>query len=92
MCVFTMHLGMCVITIHLGMRVYILYCCPMQVRRLDLVQTRVQGALNKINLILDRTDCINGLQEAMDTEVRFLTSGRWKVTQGKRMEWVAVKE
>eukprot|EP00798_Chlamydomonas_sp_ICE-L_P008858 gene8858-3742_t len=39
-----------------------------KVRRLDCVQGRVQGTLDKINLILDRTNCINGVQEAMDSE------------------------
>ncbi|GIL67932.1 hypothetical protein Vafri_21202, partial [Volvox africanus] len=39
-----------------------------KVRQLDLVQGRVQGVLNKINLILDRTNCINGVQSAMETE------------------------
>ena len=41
-----------------------------KVRRLDLVQTRVQDTLGKINLILDRTNCINGVQAAMDSEVK----------------------
>ncbi|KAG2447879.1 hypothetical protein HYH02_007335 [Chlamydomonas schloesseri] len=39
-----------------------------KVRQLDLVQGRVQSVLNKINLILDRTNCINGVQSAMETE------------------------
>lgn len=40
-----------------------------KVRQLDLVQGRVQGVLDKINIILDRTNCINGVQSAMETEV-----------------------
>uniref|UniRef100_A0A7S3RBF0 Conserved oligomeric Golgi complex subunit 4 n=1 Tax=Dunaliella tertiolecta TaxID=3047 RepID=A0A7S3RBF0_DUNTE len=39
-----------------------------KVRRLDLAQTRVNEVLESINLILDRTACINGVQAAMDSE------------------------
>ncbi|EFJ43661.1 component of oligomeric golgi complex 4 [Volvox carteri f. nagariensis] len=39
-----------------------------KVRQLDLVQGRVQSVLSKINLILDRTNCINGVQSAMEAE------------------------
>ncbi|GFR44918.1 hypothetical protein Agub_g6003, partial [Astrephomene gubernaculifera] len=39
-----------------------------KVRQLDLVQGRVQAVLTKINLILDRTNCINGVQSAMEAE------------------------
>jgi hypothetical protein len=39
-----------------------------KVRRLDTAQTRVQETLGRINLILDRTSCINGVQTAMDQE------------------------
>jgi hypothetical protein len=39
-----------------------------KVRRLDTAQTRVQDTLGRINLILDRTSCINGVQSAMEHE------------------------
>lgn len=39
-----------------------------KVRTLDLAQTRVQDALGKIKAILDRTNCINGVQAAMEAE------------------------
>lgn len=41
-----------------------------KVRRLDTVQGRVADTLGVINLILDRTSCINGVQAAMESEVR----------------------
>lgn len=37
-----------------------------KVRRLDLAQSRVQETLAEVNLILDRTNCIHGVQQAME--------------------------
>ena len=45
-----------------------------KVRTLDLAQTRVQETLGNIKAIIDRTNCINGVQEAMESEV----GGLWK--------------
>ncbi|KAG1668624.1 hypothetical protein FOA52_001493 [Chlamydomonas sp. UWO 241] len=39
-----------------------------KVRTLDLAQSRVTETLEKIKAILDRTNCINGVQAAMDAE------------------------
>lgn len=39
-----------------------------KVRQLNTVQERVQSVLGKISLILDRTNCLNGVQSAMETE------------------------
>ena len=41
-----------------------------KVRTLDLAQTRVQDTLSNIKAIIDRTNCINGVQAAMESEVR----------------------
>ncbi|MEW5307113.1 MAG: hypothetical protein WDW36_009530 [Sanguina aurantia] len=39
-----------------------------KVRRLDLAQQRVSASLARVNLILDRSACIAGVQSAMDNE------------------------
>lgn len=41
-----------------------------KVRRLDTVQSRASAVVAKIDLVLDRTNCINGVQSAMEAEVR----------------------
>jgi hypothetical protein len=40
-----------------------------KVRTLDTAQSRVQETLSDIKSILDRTNCINGVQAAMDSQV-----------------------
>lgn len=36
-----------------------------KVRHLDHLQTRVQGTLSLVNLILERTNCVSGVQQAL---------------------------
>lgn len=43
-----------------------------KVRRLDTVQARVSAVTAKIDLVLDRTNCINGVQSAMESEVSYV--------------------
>ena len=39
-----------------------------KVRELDVAGSAVESALSRINLIMDRADCIEGVKTAMDTE------------------------
>ena len=45
-----------------------------KVRTLDLAQTRVQETLGNIKAVIDRTNCINGVQAAMEAEVHDVES------------------